>query len=318
MDPRNRLWHDIVFVHCDVSALLSLRAVCRAFRALLRDSRLWLPLTMEVSRMRYSERVLGWAGVERAMKREEVTRANCDAGRYTRGPVLDVRGGGVRDVICVGGRVAVFCDVTVQLCDADTGARVVSIDVYADFDERSRVVMDRWIPFPACDGRVLLLDCVAARLAEVAPAYPERWYAMFNVAGSCVSYRTQQSMNVTVVHVSGGPDGVTIVREVACVQLASDDDHFALCERGRSYLLCGNDTLQLFDVATGQLKRTFTPRACSVDFAICDELTDVDHRSWDVTLCALVVLQRVRLCFGSMPRGCGPGCRCQCRVSRQR
>ena len=85
MDPRDRLWHDLVFVRCDASALLSLRAVCRTFRAQLRDSRLWLPLTMVVSRMRYDERLAGWAGVERAMKREDVTRANCDAGRYTRG-----------------------------------------------------------------------------------------------------------------------------------------------------------------------------------------------------------------------------------------
>ncbi len=33
MDPRDRLWHDVVFVRCDPSALLSLRAVCRAFQA---------------------------------------------------------------------------------------------------------------------------------------------------------------------------------------------------------------------------------------------------------------------------------------------
>ena len=61
---------------------------------------------MELPRMRYNERLAGWAGVERAMKREEVTRANCDAGRCTHGPVLDVNG--VCNVMCVGGRIAVF------------------------------------------------------------------------------------------------------------------------------------------------------------------------------------------------------------------
>ncbi len=70
---------------------------------------------------------------------------------------------------------------------------------------------------------------------------------------------------MTVVHISGGPDGATIVRETARVRLANRDDQFVLCERGRSYLLRDSHTgtLHLFNVATGQLKRTFTPRACS-------------------------------------------------------
>ncbi len=46
---------------------------------------------MELPRLRYDERLAGWLGVVWAMKREAVTRANCDAGRFTRGPVLDVR-----------------------------------------------------------------------------------------------------------------------------------------------------------------------------------------------------------------------------------
>ncbi len=53
---------------------------------------------------------------------------------------------------------------------------------------------------------------------------------------------------------------------------------FVLCERGRSYLLHDwqTGTLQLFDVATGQLKRIFTRRACSpLIVLLCDELTDV-------------------------------------------
>ncbi len=98
----------------------------------------------------------------------------------------------------------------------------------------------------------------------MAPAVPGG-YNWFTVAGPFFSYWTTQRADVTVVHISGGPDGATIVRETARVRLANTADLFALCERGHSYLLYGRHigTLQLFDIATGQLKRTFTPRACS-------------------------------------------------------
>ncbi len=158
MDPRDRLWRDLVFVRCDASALLALRAVCRTFRAQLRDSRLWLPLTMAVSRMRYDERLAGWAGVERAMKRENVTRANCDAGRCTRGPVLDTHDGDAYRVMYVGGRIAVFSGDAVHLFDVDTGARVASLDVQRG-DSRIDAVVDRWIPFDARDGRATVARC---------------------------------------------------------------------------------------------------------------------------------------------------------------
>ncbi len=277
MDPRDRLWHDLVFVRCDTSALLALRAVCRAFRAQLRDSRLWLLLTMAVSRMRYDERLAGWAGVDRAMKREDVTRANCDAGRYTRGPVLDVHDRDARCLMFLGGRIAVFCRDVVQLFDVDTGSLVAAIDVRSGVFHYVAVV-DRWILHAAEDGRAVLLDCVAARLVELTPADPSRGYDWLTVAGPCVSYRMSQGTDVTVVHISGGPDGATIMRETARVRLAHAYDEFALCERGHSYLLCGQhtDTLQLFDIAAGQLRRTFTPRACSpLIVLLCGGLTHV-------------------------------------------
>ncbi len=212
------------------------------------------------------------------MKREAVTRANCDAGRCTRGPVLDVHEmHEMRDVMYVGGRIAVVCSHAVHLFDVDTGARVASIDIGGG-DFHNAAVVDRWIPFAAHDGRALLLDCVAARLVEMAPADASRSSGWFTVAGPCVSYEATQGPDVTVVHISGGPDGATIARETARVRLASTRDQFVLCERGHSYLLCDvlNKTLQLFDVATGQLKRTFTRRACSpLIVLLCDELTDV-------------------------------------------
>ncbi len=277
MDPRDRLWAELIFPWCEPVALLRLRAVCRAFLGQLNLSRLWLPLTMELPRMRYDERLAGWAGVERAMKREEVTRANCDAGRCTRGPVLDVHDDVAYRVMHVGGRIAVRCRRAVQLFDVDTGARVASIDV-GSCVLHNAAAADRWIPFAANDSRALLLDCVAARLVEMAPADPSRDSGSFTVAGPCVSYQTRQGTDVTVVHISGGPDGATIVRETARVRLANMVDAFLLCERGHSYLLYDyhTGTLRVFDIATGQLKRTFTPRACSpLIVLLCGGLTHV-------------------------------------------
>ncbi len=176
----------------------------------------------------------------------------------------------------MGGRVAVFCwGPVVHLFDVDTGARVASIEVRNGF-LRDKTVVDRWIPLRDSDSRVLLLDCMAARLVKMAPAM-SRGYSRFTVAGPRVAYRKSQSTDVTVFHISGGPDGATIVRETARVRLAKSD-RFALCERGQSFLLreWHNDTLQLFDIATGQLKRTFRRRACSpLVVLLCDELTHV-------------------------------------------
>ncbi len=168
---------------------------------------------------------------------------------------------------------------------------MASIDVGSGVFHYDAVV-DRWIPLATNDGRALLLDCVAARLVEMAPADLSRGWSQFTVAGPCVSHLTPQEMDVTVVHISGGPDGATIVRETARVRLVNTDDRFVLCERGHSYLLYGRrtGTLQLFDIATGQLKRTFTRCACSpLIVLLCDGLThvsiiaDLPSRIVDVT-----------------------------------
>lgn len=51
-----------------------------------------------------------------------------------------------------------------------------------------------------------------------------------------------------------------MVQEVTRVILAHMREQFELCERGRSYPLHDHDKgrLQVFDLATGQLKRAFT------------------------------------------------------------
>ncbi len=267
MDPRDRLWVELIYPRCGPPALLALRAVCRAFRAQLNNSRLWLPFTMVLPQLRYDERISGWRGVERAMEREANTRANCDAGRYTCGPVVDVDD--VRRVMYVAGRIVVFCFPVVHLFDLDTGARVGSFEIDRPVDQ-TEVAVDRWIPFATSDDRVLLLDCVAARLVEVAPTDVDRRRTVFSVAGPCVSYRMPLGGNATVVHICGGPNDATIMREITRVRLAHKDQ-FELCERGRSYLLRDfrKDTLQLFDIATDQIKRTFTPRACPPTVLCC-------------------------------------------------
>ncbi len=54
MDPRYRLWVELIFPRCASApaALLALRAVCRAWR-------LWLPFTMVLPQLRYDERIEG-------------------------------------------------------------------------------------------------------------------------------------------------------------------------------------------------------------------------------------------------------------------
>ncbi len=99
MDPRDRLWLELIFPHCASApaALLALRAVCRAWLAQLNaaPARLWLPLTMELARMSYAER----AGLAR--------RGCYDAMRdCAGGPMLNVQR--VREVRLAGGRVGAF------------------------------------------------------------------------------------------------------------------------------------------------------------------------------------------------------------------
>ncbi len=263
MDPRDRLWTNLIFPHCDMRDLLASRAVCRAWLAQLNaaPARLWTPLTMVVHRMSYAERVLGWRGVTGAMAREKTTRANCDAGPFTRGPTVVLPTGAF--VVIAGGRIAAIFPSTVQLFDANTGALVATFDV-DDARTHKHAVCDRWLPLVAGDRRVQLLDCVAARLVDVATVNYAHLAVWFSVAGACVSYRNCNSADdVTVMHISGGPDGATVVREVARVQLSDAHDQFVLCERGRSYLLRDDDakTLRLFDLAKRQFQREYTPRA---------------------------------------------------------
>ncbi len=184
------------------------------------------------------------------------------------GPLLNIPP--TRSLWQVAGRIAIFCADGVRLFDVNTGAPVAFFDDVADWVENTNtkcVVLDRWIPFCTASGRALLVDCVAARLVEVTPPCPHRYSYTFSSAGALLSHRTSTNddANYTIVHIKCGPADVTVVREVTRVQHPHGDVLFALCERGQSYLLLDRRerTLQLVDLHTRQLKRSFMPRECT-------------------------------------------------------
>ncbi len=267
------LWKDLIFDYCESPALLSLCATCKDLREQLNNApeHVWRPLTMEDARMRHDERLLGWRGVEKAIARERKTRANCDAGSFTRGPVLAVLDARqVQHVLYVGGRIAVFSNTTVQLLDVKTGAQLALFEVErANCAVHMDAVLDRWVVFAAQDGRVLLLECAAElpTLVEMAPVDAARDDVEFSVAGSSVSFRAYPDTVVTIVRVWSNTEGTTLMQEVARLQLNNQDENFFLHERGCSFLLHSymEGTLQLVDLATRQPKRDFTPRACLLD-----------------------------------------------------
>ncbi len=280
MDPRDRLWHELIFKWCDGHALLSLRAVCRAFHAQLDQSRLWLRYTVGVSRMRYEERLAGWRGVERAMRREANTRVNCAAGHFVLGPAMEwlppvIDGvswtGRLYDVTFVCGRIAASRGSSVVLFDAATGALLKSLRVRRGrnpIDIMSRyfvpiVVLDRWIPVRGEDGLGLLLDCATAQLVEFTPPGPIHCDLHYSAAGAHFSHRCHENpLMAIVVRVTANASGGVDLPVVARVNLAHHEVLLQLCERGQAYLLFDPQchTLQLVDLVSAQPKRSFTPR----------------------------------------------------------
>ncbi len=265
MDTFDRLWEQLVFPWCACpQALLRLRAVCRGFRHLLNESRLWLPWTAELSRLCHDERVDGWRGVSRAILRENNTRANCDMAHCVRGPLLEIDGW---RAVFVAGRVAAFHSAGITLLDPGTGAVLGSFVLdRPELGLRStgnNVVLDRWIPFGVAGGRGLVLDCVAAQVWDFAPLDRAWGYEFrFSVAGSCLSWRRRGRTQVTVVRLDGSHAGATVMWQVARMQMAHLQIQFGLCDHGRSCLLFDQRqrTLQLVELTTGVPLRVFIPR----------------------------------------------------------
>ncbi len=273
MDPRDRLWADLIFPWCEPVALLALRAVCRAFFAQLNASRLWLPFTMELPQLLYDERIEGWRGVLQGMQREVVTRANCNSGRFTRGPVLDVPDAWA--LMHVAGRIAAFCPGVIKILDIDTGALVGLLEVSVAYRYVGRpVVLDRYIAFWASGCRGVLLDCVSAQWMEFASSNPALGHFHLCASGACFSYATGD-LHLTVVQIECGVNIAARLRVVARLQLAHHHVSLALCEGGQSYLLFDHvkGTLQLVNLITGQIKRAFSPPAgyCVAGFACFPE-----------------------------------------------
>jgi hypothetical protein len=276
---------------------------------------------MEVSRMRYDERLAGWRGVERAMERERNTRANCDAGRFTRVIVLDMAMKYGSRFIHAGGRLLVKNFGSVWLIDAGTGALIASFNFNHEsrrtiLDMHVHAIVDRWIPFVVDRGRrdgVLLLDCVEARMVQMAPPGDYDRYTrlgfsrLFSIAGACVSVR--DGSVVTVTRVSGRPNGATIMRKIARFSLARADDEFWLCERGRSSLVLDRQsaTLQLLDLATGLCKRVFAPCTFTNCAYVKFALDYASHSYWTLHRPCLF-LRGVRLCYRKYQRVRRPRC----------
>ncbi len=263
LDPRLRLWSDLIFCHCAAADLLQLRGVCRGFRAQLNTSALWLPWTRELPQLRHDERADGWRGVERGMRREAITRANCAAGRYSVSPVrVEVD---AYPVLHVAGRVVAFRRACVELHDIETGALVASLPV-AEYlsPSGSYVVMDRWVPLCCCNGSQLLVDCVSARLVHdtrLDVVNSPQFYCA-SVSGSCFAYtmRHRRELNraehrdAVVMRIECQPGDVTLLHEVARVPL-DDDAKYYLCERGQSLLYFERvENLKLIDLATRATK----------------------------------------------------------------
>ncbi len=262
MDPRNRLWVQLIFPHCaaDRRSLLALRAACRGFHAQLGDPiearRLWLPHTMLMPRMSWSEKVLGWQGVGGAMVREQTTWANCDAGRWVEGPIIEPSHH-VHNILYVAGRVVIFFSGGggVVLLDPDTGALWRHIELPQGVRVvTEHVVMDRWVTFTV-DDTLQILDCVDMRLMPMVelkapPVYaPASW---FDSCGPCLSYVSGDKY--VVVRIDPFSNTVRLVYQ--CISNIGVCRF--LCDNGNSFMEHDSDGgLRLMDVASGAVTRSY-------------------------------------------------------------
>lgn len=258
MEPSNPSWLQLIFPRCEPAGLVPLRFSCRGFRHLL-DSvpakSVWLPFTMLMSRLRYDERVDGWSGILRAMRRESETLANCRTGRYILGPLLDVPH--AQRLLHVGGRLVAFFEDATQLFRASTGTLLLEVP-HNDADVCYDPIQDRWLAF-IVDGRGFLLDCVEAKQEFFDAELGASLVVESGVAGARFSVRWGTS--IIIMEVNRVPDRTT-VREVGRVPFQGDISNFGLCERGQSYLLYRHhdSTVCLIDLNTGEPKRVFALR----------------------------------------------------------
>ncbi len=210
--------------------------------------------------MSYEERTLGWRGVGRAMERERVTRSNCDAGRFTRGPVLRDIAVDAR-IYFVSGRIVALAFQRADVFDATTGDRLA---YFATDDHYSQglPICDRWIPLCSATGKVTLFDCVTMNGLKAPVAFNPGPYCRISVSGQRASFRNMAKKLVHILHVQiSDNDSGTVARPFAKIAFRHTLDEFELVEHGQSYLSHDFETktLQLMDIDTQQCKRVFTP-----------------------------------------------------------
>ncbi len=267
MDQHNRLWAQLIFIKCDeLHSLLALRAACRAFRWLLSENNsvnIWRRFTMDMPRMRYAERLLGWVGVERAMRRENVIRANCRDMRYVRGPKVRARESGI---VIAGGRAAVYAGGQLTLYDLETGlSSSVTMERHPNIMSSKYVVQDRWLVIHTPHGALLLLDCVHAQLLRL--NYSSTPNPEMDVSGAYLSIRNRigTTQGVSIMRIVDDGQNGTIVHKVAVIDVVHGSV-FHLCQHGASYIIQSRTTIQVWDMVTRTLKRTIVPPNVHIDF----------------------------------------------------
>lgn len=229
MDCRNRLWKLLVFPWC-VSSFLDLRLVCRSFRTFLCECvpSVWLPFTLRIERLNYSERCAGWQGVLRAIESEKETVEGVQTG--TNRILCESAAVIEHDVMYLVGNCIVSLNTErADLYDKNTFERLFSCTT--PVDTLSWVLCDRWLLFqPTCD-RVFALDCVDVRTVELdLPDTDKTGYSKFCISGRraalVVADEDGLSYSVSIYQT----DGQVMMR---CKSFNVDERPvFALCERG--------------------------------------------------------------------------------------
>lgn len=245
------LWNDLIFKHLagDTPSMLSARAVCRFFRALLNNSRHW-----DFSlfyRLRCDERARWWHGVQLGMAREARTLANCAAGKYTTiGTGTEMIAGRVV-ILNTQGPVSVN---GIVICESNVG--------HENFTYRDHVMADRWLVYRKCvyqQGEWIysfrMYDCLL--LADV-PLFDVVYGEMrVVISGYVLAYQTHRHTIIMRMDPSLG-----CMFEVSRIPLACDiHTHFSLCCNGKYYVtlkMPHDDTIFMHDVDTGHIVRTIS------------------------------------------------------------
>lgn len=170
------VWAHHIVPYMSFADMLRVRATCRErlafFLALANES--WQRHTMFMPRLRYDERVLGWRGVVLGMEREQRTRANLAAGRYSAGAVTTPYSTNRSSVIILAGRILSQVGGSLIVCDAKSGGFIGRVDgiVFLE-DAGQKTMLDRWAIARTNqrDAALVVLDCLSLSFTLVGKFY---------------------------------------------------------------------------------------------------------------------------------------------------